>query len=326
MSRGAGSAGDPRRRLRRVLPFAVSGALLVFVLARADLAAAWAVLDARALARLGVSLALFSVVSLALEAVCLARVVAASGAKLPGLAAARIKAASYLLGLLNYALGAAAVSVLLRRRAGVPLARSAGMVFLISLVDLVCLLGWAALGASLLDASRPGLRAGLVPAVVAGAVLGFALLRARFSLGPLDALRRLEIFAAARTAESRLLAGLAALRLAFVGSLVALVGAVLWSFGIEVPVSRVLFAGPVLLAVSALPVAVAGLGTAQVAFVALFDAFASADALLAASLALSGGLIVIRSALGLLFAGEFSREALALARQQEDAGERETAP
>ena len=67
----------------------------------------------------------------------------------------------------------------------------------------------------------------------------------------------------------------------------------------------------VMLLVAALPIAVAGLGTGQVVFVALFERYAPAETLLAASLLLSFGLIVVRSAMGLLFAHEFAREAIA---------------
>jgi hypothetical protein len=64
---------------------------------------------------------------------------------------------------------------------------------------------------------------------------------------------------------------------------------------------------------------VAGLGTGQVAFVEVFGRYADPETLLACSLAFSTGLIVMRAAMGLLFAGEFTREAMIAARQAEAA-------
>jgi uncharacterized membrane protein YbhN (UPF0104 family) len=63
--------------------------------------------------------------------------------------------------------------------------------------------------------------------------------------------------------------------------------------------------------ISLLPIAVAGLGTGQVAFVYLFRNSANAETLLAASLALSAGTILLRVTLAATFAREFTREALA---------------
>jgi hypothetical protein len=66
---------------------------------------------------------------------------------------------------------------------------------------------------------------------------------------------------------------------------------------------------------------VAGLGTGQVAFIEVFQRYAAEETLLACSLALSAGLIVLRAATGLLFAREFTREAFvaASADEQDDA-------
>ena len=66
--------------------------------------------------------------------------------------------------------------------------------------------------------------------------------------------------------------------------------------------------------VAALPIAVAGLGTSQAAFVYLFADIAPAERLLAMSLVLSFGIISLRAAMGLCFARELTREALQDAR------------
>ena len=67
--------------------------------------------------------------------------------------------------------------------------------------------------------------------------------------------------------------------------------------------------------VSALPIAVAGLGTGQAAFLVAFRGVAPPETLLALSLALSTGMIAVRGTMGLVFAREFAREAAADARE-----------
>ena len=67
--------------------------------------------------------------------------------------------------------------------------------------------------------------------------------------------------------------------------------------------------------VASLPIAVAGLGTGQVAFVYMFRHWGSPEILLASNLALTVGLILMRAGTGLIFAREFTREALAAARE-----------
>ena len=70
----------------------------------------------------------------------------------------------------------------------------------------------------------------------------------------------------------------------------------------------------------ALPIAVAGLGTGQIAAVVVFKGVAPPETLIALSLVLSGGLIALRTALGILFAREYTREAL---QETRTAGDRE---
>jgi hypothetical protein len=56
---------------------------------------------------------------------------------------------------------------------------------------------------------------------------------------------------------------------------------------------------------------VAGLGTGQAAFLYLFRGRATPETLLACSLTLSAGLLTVRTLMGLVFAREYGREALA---------------
>ena len=69
--------------------------------------------------------------------------------------------------------------------------------------------------------------------------------------------------------------------------------------------------------VSALPIAVAGLGTGQAAFLYVFRGVSDAETLLAVSLVLSASMIALRVSMGLLFAREFAQEVIAESRLEQ---------
>lgn len=304
-------------RLRAVLPFLVSAGLVAWLLGRIDLGETLEYVSLSSFMRFAPALALFSVVSLAIEAQCLHRVATAHTATerpLPRLVAARIKAACYVIGVLNHVLGAAALSLLLRRRTGATLAAAAGMVFLVMLLDVGSVLVSVGLGGLFLQTTAVSIRLGLVAALVVAILAGFAFLRAPVDLGPLERLRGLPILAAPRETPLPLLIEVGVLRLGLVGSFVALVAALFDVFAVPVSLEALAFGTGVMLAVSALPLALAGIGTGQVTFVAVFGGLAPDAQLLAMSVVLSGSMILGRSLLGLVFASEFTREGIQAAR------------
>jgi hypothetical protein len=69
--------------------------------------------------------------------------------------------------------------------------------------------------------------------------------------------------------------------------------------------------------VGALPIAVAGLGTVQIAIIEVFGHLADKETLLALSLVLTAGMIVLRAGMGLVMAREFTREVLEETRATE---------
>ena len=303
------------RFLRWTLPFLVSAALLWWILSGMDMGTLRDLLTAEVASTFVPLLLAFIVLSLAIEAICLVWVVSHYHEFSSFVLAARIKAASYLLGLINYALGAGAVALLLHRRSRVPLGQAAGSVLLIGLFDMgsLLLLALAALG--LREADGSSLNAGFT-ALAAGALfLGFAVLRMPFSLGPLDRLRELPLFEAARTLPLNLLMRLGFLRIAFVGSFIILTGGALRSFGVEIPTLPLIVGVCALLLISAIPMAAAGLGTGQVAFVTIFEGYGAPEVLLATSLTISFGMILCRALIGVAFAREFTAEAFRARRE-----------
>ena len=157
-----------------------------------------------------------------------------------------------------------------------------------------------------------GLQVGVVAAAITALAGGFLFLRAPVDLGALEAVRALPLFGAARLIPLPALVELALLRLGMVACFASLVAGLFLAFDVPVSAVRVAFGVGVMLAVAALPLAVAGIGTGQLAFVAVFSGLAPDGLLLAMSIVLTTAIIVTRSVLGLLFASEYTLEATAL--------------
>ncbi len=302
------------RIVRRLLPAVVSVGILAALLSAIDPAAVLGALDWQVARVMLPALAVYGAVSLMFEALSITRLARRGPDHFGVWTAARIKCASYLLGIVHYALGAAALTVLLRRRAGIRLAESASLVMLIAVVDLLVLLALATSGAALSEAGAPVVRAGFLAFAGLGFFAGLALLRAPASLGPLERIRTLVIFEALRTTPWPRLAELALLRLLFICTFISLAAAGFHAFGVSPPPSQLVLGILIVVVVAALPIAVSGLGTGQVAMVYVFRGVADPETLLALSLVLTGGVIALRAGMGLVFAREFTRQALAESR------------
>jgi len=305
-----------RTILQWVAPAVVTLAGLAWIFSRIGLQSVADRLSVDSLSLLIPTLVVFCAGSLWIEAECLVRLLPGSRDVFQLSTASRIKAASYPLALLHYAIGMAGLSILLSRRTGHTIAEATGVVALITLFDIGIQLVLMVAGITALGTQGPAAQIGVATLVVAAIILGFIGLRTTISLGPLDRIRKLAIFDAARSTPLRLLAELAAFRFVFALFFVALIGLSCRAFGIEVPWTYLLATVPVLIVVAIIP-SIAGLGTGQIAFVELFGQYGDGATLLACSLALSTGLLVMRASIGLLFAREFTREALAATRATE---------
>ncbi len=304
-----------RNLLQRVLPAVVSAVTLGWVVTSFDMTALRDALSWHVLALLVPGLLAYGAVTLVLEAFSILRLTG----RRPGFGAwtaARVRCASYLLSIVNYFLGGAALTILLQRRAGLGLGETASVVLLIFALDIVVVLGLAALGASLSGPEGPAVRASFVAVAAAGFCGGMVLLRTPRSLGPLERLRSLSVFDALRHTPTRVLLELGGLRLIFSLCFVGIGGVAFAAFGVSLSPERLVLGMLTLAIVGALPIAVAGLGTSQVAAVYVFAGVAAPETLIALSLALSAGLIALRAGMGLLFAREFTREALEQTRAE----------
>jgi hypothetical protein len=266
------------------------------------------------------SLLVYGLVSLLIEAKSILWLVESAPDNFDTWMAARIKSASYLLAVVNYALGIAALTVLLQRRAKLGLGASASVVLLVSSIDLIVVLFFGALGATAMALTLPEQREWIVHLTVVTMCIflgGAVLLRTSRSLGPLERLRSLTVFNALRTAPLDRLLRVAFVRVMFAISFVAVSGVAFMAFDIHPPIGQLVAGMMVVAVVSAIPIAVAGIGTAQWAVLTTFGNIADHSTLVAMSLVLSAGLILLRTAMGVLFAREFTREALAQSQSQQ---------
>lgn len=310
-----------RRWFQRLLPAFVSAAALFWLFSNVEIDGIRATLSWRVVAVLVPSLLVYGAVALAIEAASIMQLTPRRPEGFGPWTAARIKCATYLLGIVNYALGAGALAVLLRRRAGLGLGASASVVLLISSLDLVIVIAFGGAGAAVsgIDTASLGTQGVAVAALVGmGFFGGLTLLRIPGPLGPLERIRSLAFFGALRTTPLSVLAQVGCLRVLFSLSFISLSAAAFYAFDIWPGAGR-LIAGMMFVAlVSALPIAVAGLGTGQAAVLVAFRGLAEPGALLAMSLVLSAGMILLRAAMGLIFAREFTREALDETRERDE--------
>ena len=301
---------------QRVLPVVVSLGVLAFLFQSVDFGRVVAALDWQVIGYLVPALLVYGAFTLVLEAASITILMTTKPEGFGLWTAARIKCASYLIGIVNFALGAGALTILLRRRASLTLPESASVVITITSVDLVILMMMAATGA-LSDAGPTGTNAGLFVLLVIAFVVGMTVLRMPANLGPIERLRSLTIFHALRTTPLPLLGRLAAIRLLFTSSFIALGGAAFAGFDIAIPLPDLTIGMVFVGVVSALPIAIAGLGTGQVAVVAVFGHLADRETLLALSLVLTAGMLALRTSMGLVMAREYTREALEESRAAE---------
>lgn len=295
--------------MKRVLPAVVSLGILVWILRGIDPSALLDALSWQVGALMVPSLLSYGAVTLWIETLSLTRPLQ-NISTISKWTAARIKCASYLLGVVNYALGVAALAVLLQRRAGLSLGRAVSVVLLISSVDLLVVLVMAGVGTAWMQSGGPAVHAGVLFVALAGFFGGLALLRTPASLGPLERLRALSIFEGLRTVPSRRLAELFALRVSFAICFVSVCASAFVAFEVRAPFVEIVAGVLIVALVAAIPIAVAGLGTSQAAFLYLFSDYAPPETLLAMSLILSAGMLGLRALMGTVFAREFTREAL----------------
>jgi len=283
-----------RKTLRRILPWLVAVALFAYLLSRfspADvahkmrMAAGWTV---PAIA--GLVLLVYLADSLAIW-----KTFGWFAAKLSFFEVLVVRGASYLLALLNYALGQGAIVYFVKRSRGVPVMRGTATVLLIMGINVLMLLTLGSIG--LLVASEVPR---WLPWVLGAAYAGFALylvlvvVKPRFltskpmfdvllSAGPLDYLKAMGA------------------RLPHILSLMALTYTSMLALGIRVPVGQAVLCLPLVYFVAVLRISPQGLGTTEFMMTTFFAKYApggSGAAVVASSLAIRVVAMGVQSVIG----------------------------
>jgi hypothetical protein len=277
-------ARTTRRKLARLAPWPVAAALLAGVFWRVDLEATLAAFAAADWRRFVLAALPFAALWLAIDAAALSRLVTRFHAPVDFRSMLRLRGGTYLFLVLSYDAAQAALALALQRRLGVPLVALGGTFLFYYAADLLTIAGLGLAGASALPGARAGALATALGVLLAAVVAGLVL------FGRIT--RRARLAAAAE---------LVAWRALFYASFVGFAAATLPAFGIHVPLRALVACVPVTLSISALPITVSGIGSAQVAMLALYGAFAEPSAIVAYSLAHTASLVVLRLPIGLLF-------------------------
>ena len=288
-----------KRLTRNVVPWLVAAVALWWVFH----AVKWtALLDAFAQARwlptfLGAS-ALLLWVNCAADCMAMSFTFRWFGVRLPYREIFIVRGATYLLAVIQYYVGQAAIIGFLHERRGVPGWRAAGFILFISGINLAVLVVLTAFGLSFGATPVAWLR--LVPVTVGVGALLYGLV---LWLQPAP-LKRLQVLAP--LFEMGVVGHLKALavRLPHVLVIIAWHYLGLRCFRVDVPLLDALIYLPAVFFIAALPVSPQGLGLSQGAAVTFFARYAPGGeeaAVLAYSLAMTGVALMVQVTMGLLF-------------------------
>jgi uncharacterized membrane protein YbhN (UPF0104 family) len=288
--------------LRRLAPWLVAALLLATVFVRVDFGAIASALAAADWPRFVLAALPFAVLWLLIDAAALSRLISRFHAPIGYVPMLRLRGGTYLFLVLSYDAAQAALALALSRRLRVSLLALGGSFLFYYAIDLLTIAGLGSLGAAAIPGVRgAALRTALVLlllVVLAALVAGAWFARLPDARRPrwLRGARMLETL---RRAQLRDAAELIGWRCLFYGSFVAFAAATLPAFGIHVPLAALVACVPVTLSIAALPITVSGIGSAQVAMLALYGAFADEASIVAYSLAHTASLIALRLPIGL---------------------------
>ena len=185
-----------------------------------------------------------------------------------------VKAASYLLNILNYNAAAGSIALMMKVRREVPVVEGLGTMLWISVLDLA-ILNLLSLGGTYFVSLEGGtLWIRLMNVAIIGAFVGSLIYwNGGFDFFVLGRLRSWRVFNGFRVASLVDYAAIGAVRLALIGVYILSNWLVLPLFGILIPLHVLLVFVPILTLINVLPISVSGLGTGQVVMRVLFSSF-----------------------------------------------------
>ncbi len=211
-----------------------------------------------------------------------------------------VKGASYFLNLVNYNAAAGGIGWAAGRLSGRGAWRGISALVLLNAVDLMGLVVYVTLGLATGATIDASVRAALVPLVAVAWVAypaGMALAHVPWP-GPLERIRRLAVLDALRRATFADHVVLLGIRVGFLALYLAVQWISLHAFGVPVPLHALMVYNAAITLVTALPISVAGIGSVQVAMVALYRPWASPERIVACGLAIAFLFAAIRTLIG----------------------------
>jgi len=279
--------------VRKLAPWLVAALLLGAVFLRVDFAGTAHALASADWPRFLLCALPFAGIWLAIDSLALSRLISRFHAPIGFRAMLELRGGTYLFLVLSYDAAQAALALALSRRLALPLLALGGTFLFYYAVDFTTIASLGSLGALALGGPRGGelrLALGALLVLVTCAFGAGLWLARRSGARLLDTLRAL---------SARDVAEWIGWRCLFYASFVAFAALTLPAFGIHVPLLALVACVPVTLSVAALPITVSGLGSAQLAMLALYGGFANEASIVAYSLAHSVSLIALRLPIGL---------------------------
>jgi hypothetical protein len=307
---------------RRILTWSVTLGLLYWVFRTVPLGRTWQALEAAGPASVLGICAVYFVYNFFADATATWATFGWFCAKLRFWDVITIRGVTYLLAIVNYNVGQGGLVYFVSKKHGVGVARATGTVLLTMGVMLVALLLLAGVGSATAGDPRLAVMQKITAAGLAGFLGYLFVIRLRPSL-----LTRRDLFVPLFDAgvTGHLKAFL--VRFPHVAGHILFQWLLLRAFGVEVPFLAAASLLPVIFVVGWIPIAVQGLGTQQVASIALFARFATgatadqqAAQVVAFSLTLSAIMTVMSATLGLAFLGTAGAREMRAASESRTAG------
>lgn len=285
---------------RRLLPWLIGAICIAALLAAIDLEAVAASLQRARLGTFALLAFAFVIVLCLIEAANLDDLLRVFGHKRPYPEVLAARAYTYLLMLLNYALGVAGFGLYVRNRAAVSAARASSLMLYYAHCEMLALCVLTLLGAAaFLD--EPVLRSVALAAVVylvGSQVLLRLLASGRLPYG--QSLRASSLLSCLLNSGAARTWRIAAGRAGYFAVFILFIALTLPSFGLDVPLPVLAATVPAIFLIGNLPVTAAGLGTIQAAMLYFFAPFGDYSDILAYGVCYSAALIVFRIPLGVL--------------------------
>ena len=294
----------------RVLPWAVAGGLLWYLLRKVSLEKTLAAVEGADLSLLLPAAVLCILAWFLLDSAALSYIFTRFNAPFSRREARSIRALTYLLAVVNWNLGTGGIVLHMRHAKGVPVIEAASTIFFYNLIDGLILTSLVLGGVLFLPRSLGLQSLGVAAAVLVAAqvaTLVFFLSRRRPSWRWLRRLADMRVFRTHQRATPRDTLVVLAFRVAYFAMFVVFFAIALPAFGASVPIAHLAATVPAILAVGTLPITPAGLGTQQAAVVYFYRDYAGEPALLAFGFLLTFVFVLMRAPLSLFYLGDLAR-------------------